>query len=149
MDTLPRRPPVASSYRALLTALENRIVLPRINPSYYHLLAVLLSILFLYVRTPWQKMALIGVVLVADWLDGATARRYTKDHRAGYLMDVVTDRLSEAFLFSAETGALLGQAFFLLWMINTALTFYSVYSNRHAALPLRFAYLIVLAVQAV
>lgn len=149
MDTIPRRPPVASSYRALLTALENRMVLPRIHPSYYHLLAILLSVLFLYARTSWQKMALIGMVLVADWLDGATARRYTKDHRAGYIMDVVTDRLSEAFLFSAETGTLLGQAFFLLWMINTALTFYSVYSNRHAALPLRFAYLIVLAVQAV
>lgn len=148
MDTIPRRPPVASLYRALLTALENRMVLPRINPSYYHLLAILLSVLFLYARTPWQKIALLGVVLTADWLDGATAKRYGEMHKAGYVIDTVTDRVSEAFIFSAETGTLLGQAFFLLWMINTALTFYSVYSNRHAALPLRFAYLIVLAVQA-
>ena len=149
MDTIPRRPPIASSYRALLTVLENRMVLPHIHPSYYHLLAILLSVLFLYAQTPWQKMVLLGVVLMTDWLDGATAKRYGEMHKAGYVIDTVTDRVSEAFLFAAEAQTLLGQVFFLLWLVNCVLTFYSIRSNKHTLLPLRFAYLIVLAVQAV
>ena len=144
MDTLPRRPLIASPYRALLTALENRMVLPHIRPSYYHLLAILLSVLFLYAQTPWQKIVLVGVVLIADWLDGATAKRYGEMQKAGYVIDIVTDRVSEAFLFSAEAQTLLGQVFFLLWLVNCALTFYSLRSNKHTSLPLRFACLIVL-----
>ena len=34
--------------------------------------------------------------------------------------------------------------FFLLWLINLALAFYSVSSNKHTSLPLRFVYLVVL-----
>ena len=144
MDTIPRRLPLASPYRTLMTTLENRMVLPRIHPSYYHLLAILLSVLFLYVQTPWQKIALLGVVLTADWLDGATAKRYGEIQKAGYVIDTVTDRASEAFLFSAGAGTLLGKVFFLLWLVNCALTFYSLRSNKHTSLPLRFACLIVL-----
>jgi phosphatidylglycerophosphate synthase len=131
----------------LLTALENRMVLPRIHPSYYHLLAILLSVLFLYAQTPWQKIALLGVVLTTDWLDGATAKRYGEMHKAGYVIDTVTDRVSEAFLFSAGVQTVLGQVFFLLWLVNCALTFYSIGSNKHTSLPLRFAYLMVLIFQ--
>ena len=149
MDTIPGRPPVASPYRALLTALERQIVLPKINPAYYHLLAILLSVLFLYAQTSWQKLALLAMILLLDWLDGATARRYAEAHRAGYVTDVVTDRVSEAFLFTAEAGTRLGQLFFLLWLFNSALAFYSVRSNRHTSLPLRIVYLILLAVQSV
>jgi len=60
------------------------------------------------------------------------------------MIDVVTDRVSEAFIFAAEAETAIGQIFFLLWLINLALAFYSVSSNRHTALPLRFVYLVVL-----
>jgi phosphatidylglycerophosphate synthase len=127
---------------------EDRLFLPDLNPSYYHLLGLALSVLYLYARAPGLKIALIVVVLLADWFDGATARRYHRVRRAGYITDVVTDRASEAFLFAAEAGTVLGQIFFLLWMVNALLTFYSVYSNKHTSLPLRFAYIVVLMARA-
>jgi len=148
MDIIPGRRAVASPYRALLSLFEDRLCLPDLNPSYYHLLGLALSVLYLYARTPGLKILLIVVVLLADWFDGATARRYHRVRRAGYITDVVTDRASEAFLFAAEAGTILGQIFFLLWMINALLAFYSVYSNKHTSLPLRFVYLAALVAQA-
>jgi len=144
MDPIPSRRSLASPYRTVLSALEKRMPLPNIHPSYYHTLALLLSILYLYAQLPAQKIVLVCIVLLTDWLDGATARRYKRGSRAGYLIDVLTDRASEAFIFTAEAGTILGQVFFLLWLINCALAFYSVKSNIHTSLPLRFAYLIVL-----
>jgi phosphatidylglycerophosphate synthase len=149
MDSIPDRPRVASAHRTLLSLLEKWVVLPDINPAYYHTLAVLLSVLFLYAQTVLQKALIIGVVLLSDWLDGATARRYRQVQRSGYVTDVVTDRMSEAFIFFAEIETVLGQVFFLLWMINSVLTFYSVYSSKHLSLPLRFSYMIVLIAQGI
>jgi len=148
MDVIPGRRLVASPYRTLLSLFENRLLLPDLNPSYYHLLGLVLSVLYLYARAPGPKIFLIIVVLVADWFDGATARRYHRVRRAGYITDVVTDRASEAFIFAAEAGTALGQIFFLLWMVNALLTFYSVYSNKHTSLPLRFAYIVILVARA-
>lgn len=148
MDVIPGRRSVASPYRALLSLFEGRLPLPDINPSYYHCLGLALSVLYLYAPTPWPRIFLIVVILLADWFDGATARRYHHVRRAGYIMDVVTDRASEAFIFAAEAGTALGQVFFLLWMVNALLTFYSVYSNKHTSLPLRFVYLAVLIARA-
>ena len=145
MDAVPVRLPLALPYRALVDILNKSLVLPKVNPAYYHLLALCLSVLFLYTETPWQKMALIGVVLVTDWLDGATVKRHFKPSKAGYITDVVTDRASEAFIFAGAAETLAGQIFFLLWLVNSALAFYSVRSNKHVALPLRFAYLVLLA----
>jgi phosphatidylglycerophosphate synthase len=147
MDDIPRRPGVATPYRTLLSSLEKRVALPNVNPSYYHVLALGLSVLYLYALTPAQKIWLIAVILIADWLDGATARRHKRGSRAGYLIDLLTDRTSEAFIFTAEAGTLLGQISFLLWLVNVALAFYSVRSNKHAALPLRFAFLVILLIQ--
>ena len=144
MDNIPGRRSVALPYRSLLTFLEKRVLLPDINPSYYHALGIALSVLYLFTRTPWLNIALILVIILADWLDGATARRYNRGSRAGYMIDVVTDRVSEAFIFAAAAETAIGQIFFLLWLVNLALAFYSVYSNRHTSLPLRFVYLVVL-----
>jgi len=144
MAGLPVRLAIASAYRSLLYKLEKRIPLPDINPFYYDALAIVLSVVFLYAQTPSQKALLIGAVLLTDWLDGATARRYNRVQRSGYVIDIVTDRVSEAFIFSAELETAVGQMFFLLWMINCILTYYSVQSNKHVPLPLRFAYLVVL-----
>ncbi len=148
MDTLPRRPTIALFYRALLSLLEKWVVLPNINPAYYQALAIGLSVLFFYTQVAWQRALIIGVVLLTDWLDGATARRYRQASKSGYISDVVIDRASEAMLFLAEAGTALGQGFFLLWMLNCALTFYSARSNKHLSLPLRFAYMVILIVQA-
>ena len=144
MDSVPSRRSVALPYRSLLTFLEKRLFLPDINPSYYHTLGIALSVLYLYTRTPWLNVVVILLIIWADWLDGATARRYNRESRAGYIIDVVTDRVSEAFIFAAEAETAIGQIFFLLWLINLAFAYYSVYSNKHTSLPLRFVYLVVL-----
>jgi phosphatidylglycerophosphate synthase len=147
MDTIPERRSVASPYRVVLSVLEKRAPLPNINPAYYHTLALVLSVFYFYAHMPAQKIAIVAIVLATDWLDGATARRYSRGSRAGYIIDVVTDRASEAFIFAAEAETPLGQVFFLLWIINSALAFYSVKTSIHTSLPLRFAYLIVLIAQ--
>lgn len=147
MDDIPRRPRVAAPYRTVLAALEKRIALPHINPAYYHVLGLGLSVLYLYAQTPIQKIWLIVLILLADWLDGATARQHKRGSRMGYFVDVLTDRVSEAFIFVAASGTWWGQIGFLLWMVNVALAFYSVRSNHHTALPLRFAFLLVLVIQ--
>jgi phosphatidylglycerophosphate synthase len=147
MDTVPVRRPVALPYRKLLGLFERRIILPDISPSYYHLFGILASILFVYTSWLWLKIILLTMVLIADWLDGATARRFNKCCRAGYLTDVLTDRVSEAFIFMSVVGTTLGQIFFLLWMINLILAFYSVRTNKHTSGALRFAYLIILIVR--
>jgi phosphatidylglycerophosphate synthase len=144
VDTIPSRRSIALPYRKVLTFLESRLILPDINPSYYHAFGIVLSVLYLYAQTTGLKAVIIALVTLADWIDGATARRYKKGRRAGYIVDVVTDRISEALIFSAGAGTALGQVFFLLWLINLGLAFYSVHSNKHTSLPLRFALLILL-----
>ncbi len=108
MDTLPSQSYIASPYRALLSLLEKWVILPDINPAHYQVLAVLLSVLFFYAQTSWQKVLIIGVVLLTDWLDGATARKYGQLQKSGYIADVIIDRASEAFIFLAEVGTALG-----------------------------------------
>lgn len=144
MDGIPHRSIVATPYRALLAALEKQIALPKVSPSVYHVLGLGLSLLYLYAQTPAQRIWLLVLILIADWLDGATARRYRRGSRAGYLIDLLTDRISEAFIFAAASNTLLGQICFLLWIVNVALAFYSVRSNKHTALPIRFVFLLIL-----
>jgi phosphatidylglycerophosphate synthase len=147
MDSVPRRRPVASAHRKVLSAIERRAPLPNIHPSWYEVLALASSILYLFAWTPGQRIVLVTIALLADFLDGATARRHGRSSRAGYITDVVTDRASEAFIFAAAASSILGQVFFLLWLVNCAPAFYSMRANRHTALPLRFAWLIVLMLQ--
>lgn len=147
MDAIPQRPMIATPYRTVLASLERIIVLPRVNPLYYHALGLGPSVLYLYTQTPAQQVCLIAVILIADWLDGATARQMGQCSRDGYLIDVVTDRASEALIFAAASGTLVGQVFFLLWILNVALAFYSVRSNRHRSLPLRFVFMVILFTQ--
>ena len=147
MDSIPGRRPVASAHRKVLSAIEKRVPLPDIHPSWYEVLALAASILYLFAWTPAQRIVLVTIALLADFLDGATARRYQRTSRAGYINDVMTDRASEAFIFTAAANSTLGQVFFLLWLVNCTLAFYSMQANRHTALPLRFAWLIALIVQ--
>ena len=147
MDTLPVRRRLATHFHDAFGVLEKRLTLPNVNPSYYHTLAILLSVLYLFANMPAQKIAIIGIVLVADWLDGATVRQYRVPSKAGCVVDLVTDRASEAFIFAAEAGTVLGEVFFLLWIVNCVLTYYSVWANTHTTLPLRLAFLIILVVQ--
>jgi len=122
--------------------LEKRVSLPRVNPACYNALEIALSLLYLYAHSLLAKILLVALILFADWLDGATARQHgTAGSRGGWLVDVITDRASEAFIFTAESDTPVGQVFFLLWVVNCALAFYSAWKNKHSSLALRAAYL--------
>ena len=148
MDPIPPRPRVARLHRSLLSRFETVIILPDINLAIYHAAALLLSALVFFAQTPLAKAILIAIVLITDWLDGATARRYERTSRSGYFTDLVTDRASEAFIFVAEIETAFGQVFFWLWIVNTVLSFYSAKANRHLSLPLRFAFMLILLAKA-
>jgi phosphatidylglycerophosphate synthase len=147
MDRVPVRPRVAGPYRRILSLLEPWLTLPDVNPSLYSAAGLGLSVVYLFAASPGQKIALIALMLAADWLDGATARRYDRCSRAGYLTDVLVDRSSEGFIFAAEAATPIGKLFFILWLVNVALAFFSVRTGKHTALPLRAAFLVVLLAQ--
>lgn len=130
----------------MLAALEPYIPVPNVNPSWWCLAGLVGSAACLYATTPGQKLALVFAVLLTDWWDGATARRHGTASREGYIVDVVVDRFSEGFIFLADVWIYpAARVFFLLFLVNTALTLWGARSGRHRILPLRAAYLGVLA----
>jgi len=148
MDTIPIRPRITLIYRSFLVYAEKHIILPNINPAYYQVVAILLSILCFYAQTPILQVLMIGIILATDWLDGATARSHGTTQKSGYIADVVIDRASEGFIFFAGIGTVIGQSFFVLWLINILLTLISARSSKHLSLPLRFGYMLVIFLQA-
>jgi phosphatidylglycerophosphate synthase len=118
--------------------MEPYIPVPNINPSWWSLLGLLGSVTCLYVASPGGKLALVFGVLLTDWWDGATARRHGRmSGREGYIVDVVIDRFSEAFIFLADIGHPLGRVFFVLFLFNTASTLWGARTGKHRILPLR------------
>jgi phosphatidylglycerophosphate synthase len=145
MDSVPARPRVAGGYRAALAWMEPYIPVPNISPSWWSLLGLLGSVACLYVASPGGKLALVFGVLLTDWWDGATARRHGRmSGREGYIVDVVIDRFSEAFIFLADIGHPLGCVFFVLFLFNTASTLWGARTGKHRILPLRGVWLGVL-----
>lgn len=145
MDSVPARPRIAGGYRAVLAWLEPWIPVPDVNPSWWSLLGLAGSVACLYAATPGLKLALVFGVLLTDWWDGATARRHGTVTREGYIVDVVIDRFSEAFIFLADVGHPLGRVFFALFVFNTAATIWGARTGKHRILPLRAAWMVVLA----
>jgi phosphatidylglycerophosphate synthase len=122
--------------------LERRLPLPPVPPLAWSLLSVVLSGLAFVVRSRRSRIVLVSAVLMADWLDGATARRQGLVGRRGYVADVAVDRTSEPLLFLADRKSTLGRALLGLWVLNAALAVVSLARGRHLALPLRFVYLV-------
>jgi phosphatidylglycerophosphate synthase len=144
MANIPLRSPFAIDSRGILTYLERQIILPNISPSYYDIAGIALSLLIFITHPIWLQMLLIALILLTDWLDGATARQHSTCSVEGYMMDVVIDRASEGLIFMAFCKTWLGQAFFILWLLNLALAFYSLRVSKHISLPLRFVFILFL-----
>lgn len=145
MDAIPERPAIARSYRVLLDFGERYIPIPDVNPSLWSLAGLLACIACLYASDPAISFSLVLFSWITDWYDGATARRFGKLSREGYLIDDVIDRFSEAFIFLADAStSIIARGFFVLWIVNTILTIWSVANGKHRILPLRFLYLLVL-----
>ena len=144
MDNVPQRRAIALPYRSVLSFIEKRVYLPNITPSYYNVFGLMASVAFFYVRATWLKVVVLALILLADWADGATARRYNRSSGSGYMIDVVTDRASEGLIFAAAADTTAGQVFYALWLVNIGLAFYSIRTGQHTSLPLRFAYMLIL-----
>jgi phosphatidylglycerophosphate synthase len=136
---------VARLYREPLERVERHLPLPQVPPWLYTAVGLGLSVLAFVVPFGWPFALLVAVVLLTDWLDGATARRHGWTGRSGYVTDVVSDRASEGLIFLAAPNlGWLSQLFIVLWLLNCVLTVVSLRGERHLALPLRFAYLVVI-----
>ena len=151
MDNIPQRWAIALPYRSVLSFIEKRVYLPNITPSYYNVFGLMASVAFLYVRATWLRVVVLAIILLADWADGATARRYKRRYNrssgSGYMIDVMTDRASEGLIFAAAADTPAGRVFSVLWLVNIGLAYYSIHTGHHTSLPLRFAYMLKLIFQ--
>lgn len=141
MGKLPERLKIAGWYRSQYQSIEPKIRLPRINPSIYQVLAIVLSFAFVLNSIVWVRFALGLMIVLSDWLDGATARRYGVAGEMGYMIDVAVDRLSELIMFFPLVSGPWSVLWFGLAVINLMLSFLSFKTEKHMILPLRFAYL--------
>lgn len=141
MGKLPERLKFAAWYRSVYQRLEPKLWVPNVNPSVYQVIALVLSFVFLLYRDDLMRFILALLIILLDWYDGATARRYGLSGETGYMIDVVVDRLSELIMFFPLYGGTFTIVWFVLSMINLALSFVSYKTGRHTIMPLRFAYL--------
>lgn len=152
MDSVPKKTFLRKFYRTLfLNRIEQFLPIPKVNPSVYQVLALVVSFLLLYPMPLVLVTVLVLLTLVFDWYDGSTARRHFKTSIKGYYIDVFVDRISEVLIFAgaAFQGISLGTfpvgaVFYFLVLINILLEFVSIKTKKHISLPLRFIYLLVL-----
>jgi len=120
-----------------------RLPWPNIEPNLISYLALPASLAFILVW-PVNKLAaliILMVVLILDWLDGLVAKKFGKASEKGWVIDVVTDRLSEGIIF-----AYFFHPWFYFFLLNILLTLFSYKFKKFSLiLPLRhlfFLYLI-------
>lgn len=148
MEVVPKRPNIASFYRKILSSFEGYLPLPNINPSWYEVFGLFLSFVFLYPFIIGAKIFILILILLSDWFDGATSRRYKTLSKDGYLIDLTSDRLSELVVFFPIDGTSLSWFFFFLALINVALAYLSVMTGKHKSMALRFFFLLFLIYRA-
>ena len=144
MDQIPKRTGLANIYRSGLDKWEKYLIFPLKNPSYYQVIGLVLSVVYMFASTLVIQSVIVGIVLILDWMDGAVARKYNLVGREGWMIDVFVDRLSEGFIFTALLFTPIGTVFFVLYILNILLSMYSVKSGKHLILPLRFVWLLIL-----
>ncbi|MCX6817969.1 MAG: CDP-alcohol phosphatidyltransferase family protein [Candidatus Aenigmarchaeota archaeon] len=112
--------------------------LPNVSPNALSGLSIVFSLLFvLTLGQPFVALALLACVLLLDWLDGMVARKYGKTSDEGYIVDVASDRLSEAVVFLPFFFP-----WFFLFSFNCILVLLAVKRNIHIILPLRHVFLV-------
>lgn len=144
MDNVPQRSALAQIYRKPLALFEKVIPFGFFNPNHLQISSLFLSILYLFSSDVRFSFLLVLLILLFDWMDGAAARARKIISRKGWMIDVAVDRISEGFIFAAHLHTNIGKFFFALYLINTFLSIYSIKSEKHLILPLRFLWLIYL-----
>jgi len=145
MSSTPSKNKILTFYRKYLNIIEKYLPKVEVEPSLISILGVVINIIFLYFINSFPlNVVILFVALAFDFLDGAFARILNKSSREGYLLDVFFDRLTEGLIFIVVIGSIAGKIFFILFMINILLNFYSIKTNKHLSIPLRFSYMVYL-----
>jgi len=110
---------------------------PNINPSCITILAIPLSIAFIFSWADNKILAIVilFLVIIFDWLDGVVARKYSRASYKGWLIDTITDRFSEGIIF-----IFFGGIWFYLFLVNILLNVISGFLKKNLILPLRVAF---------
>ncbi|OYT38575.1 MAG: hypothetical protein B6U89_05605 [Desulfurococcales archaeon ex4484_58] len=145
--TEPRRLEIAVYGKIILEKIFRGIAfkLSKIHPDKISGISLFLSIfipIFLIYRYTILAIILLFLVLILDALDGLVARiRGLKRGIKGWIVDLGTDRFSEAIISISSPHFLLP-----LTLLNTALSIYSLKTNRHIIIPVRQLYLFFLII---
>ncbi|MCK5023615.1 MAG: CDP-alcohol phosphatidyltransferase family protein [Candidatus Aenigmarchaeota archaeon] len=129
--------------RSSLDKIAHIFPLPDINPNIVSGISVLLSMLFvLSIKfSALLSIGIIFIVLLLDWFDGVIARKFNRETKSGYIVDMTSDRMSEGIIFSVFFFP-----WFYLFTINCFLTLFSVAKKRHVVLPLRHIFIILYSI---
>jgi len=116
-----------------------KLPLPNIKPNIISGLSILTSMLFILVLKYSLILAFILIIatLLLDWLDGLVAKKRNSCSEEGYMVDVVSDRLSEGIMLIPFFVP-----WFYLFALNSILTLLSFAKSRHIIIPLRHLFLV-------
>jgi phosphatidylglycerophosphate synthase len=90
------------------------------------------------------NIALLSIILILDFLDGAAARQQKSEQRQGYLIDTTSDKISDFLCVIGLIALPIGKVFLILVIINIFLQFYALKTNKHHILAIRFFLLVYL-----
>ena len=138
-------PKKISLVRIMRDWLDSRLIKlpwPKVNPSYISFVSLVFSIFFVFIwlyGDKWLAAFILFLGLTLDWIDGLVARKYHEASSKGWMIDVLTDRLSEGIIFSYAASF---YPWFSLFLINCLLSFLSFKIKRHLIMPLRQLFLV-------
>lgn len=126
---------IIKQIRAVTDYYLLKLPLPKINPNIVSGMTIMTSLGFVFSlseSSPKLPFAFLMLTLLFDSLDGLITRKHNIASEKGYIVDLTSDRISEAILVIP---------FFFPWfyffVINMILTLFSFVSNKHIILPLR------------
>ncbi|MFC1662597.1 CDP-alcohol phosphatidyltransferase family protein [Patescibacteria group bacterium] len=139
---MPQKLSIIQKCREITDLWIRRLPLPNINPSIISFLAIPFSLAFIILWDDNQTAAFIflALTLITDWLDGILAKKHHRESEKGWVIDTVTDRLSEGIIFLKFFNP-----WFYVFLANIVLSLISYKSKKAILIPLRqvfFLYII-------
>lgn len=112
--------------------------LPNVNPNVLSGISIITSFAFLalFKFSIILSFLFLIITLLLDWFDGLVAKKFFRTSEEGYLADLTSDRLSEGVMF------VIFFPWFCVFVINCALSIFSVKRNKHVIIPARHFFVI-------
>ena len=128
-----------NSLRSKVDKVGLALPLPNVNPNAVSGLSILTSMLFVLFLShfPLVSAVFLIITIMLDWFDGLIAKKFGRVSEEGYIVDVMSDRLSEGIIFSVFFFP-----WFFLFVLNCLLSMRSVVRKKHIIIPLRHIFLV-------